>query len=111
MISSDVLRGYNDTIILCLLTEKDSYGYEIGNEIKRRSVSVYSMKETTLYSAFARLLKNGYILSYSGSETFGKPRTYYQITDSGRKYYQQKCGEWNITKKLIDRFTQNIETN
>ena len=28
-ISSDVIRGYNDTIILYLLLDKPSYGYEI----------------------------------------------------------------------------------
>ncbi len=110
MISSDVLRGYNDTILLSLLSEKDSYGYEIEREIERRSANVYSMKETTLYSAFARLLKNGYIRSYSGSETFGKPRTYYRITEAGRRYYHEKCEEWALTKRLIDGFTQNSET-
>lgn len=111
MISSDVLRGYNDTFILCLLTEKDSYGYEIEREVERRSAGVYSMKETTLYSAFARLLRNGYILSYSGSETFGKPRTYYQITEAGKQYYHEKCKEWGLTKNLIDSFTQNSKAN
>lgn len=105
MISSDVLRGYNDTIILCLLMEKDSYGYEIEKEIERRSGGVYSMKETTLYSAFTRLTKNGYIISYSGAETFGKPRTYYRVTEAGKNYYREKCGEWELTKTLINRFT------
>ncbi len=107
MISSDVLRGYNDTMILSLLTEKDSYGYEIGREIERRSGGVYSMKETTLYSAFIRLSKNGYIVSYSGSETFGKPRTYYRITEEGKRYYREKCEEWQLTKRLIDRFARS----
>lgn len=111
MISSDVLRGYNDTIILSLLAEKDSYGYEIERQIEQRSNGVYSMKETTLYSAFARLLKKGYIISYSGSETFGKPRTYYRITDSGNQYFHEKCGEWELTKQLIDQFTQNSKMN
>ena len=31
MISSDVIRGDNDTIILYLLLEGESYGYEISN--------------------------------------------------------------------------------
>lgn len=105
MISSDVLRGYNDTIILSLLLEKDSYGYEIEKEIERRSGGVYVMKETTLYSAFARLTKNGFIISYSGAETFGRPRTYYRVTQAGKCYYREKREEWELTKKLIDRFT------
>lgn len=107
MISSDVLRGYNDTIILSLLLEKDTYGYEISREIENRSGGIYTMKETTLYSAFIRLQKSGYITSYYGDETFGKRRTYYRITQSGIDYYREKITEWDLTKELIDRFTQN----
>ena len=55
MISSDVIRGYNDTIILFLLLEYDSYGYEISKRIKELSQEKYIIKETTLYSAFNRL--------------------------------------------------------
>ena len=62
-ISSDVIRGYNDTIILYLLLDKPSYGYEISKQIKLISEEKYVIKETTLYSAFTRLEKNGYITS------------------------------------------------
>lgn len=104
MISSDVIRGYSDTIILYLLLEKDSYGYEISRKIKELSEETYSMKETTLYSAFSRLSKNGHITSYYGDETQGKRRTYYQITSHGKEYYKEKCKEWILTKDLINRF-------
>lgn len=104
MISSDVIRGYSDTIILYLLLDRDSYGYEISREIKRISENSYNMKETTLYSAFNRLSKNGYIDSYYGDKTEGKRRTYYRITEKGRQYYGEKCAEWKLTIKLINRF-------
>ena len=58
-ISSDVIRGYNDTIILYLLLDNPSYGYEISKKIKELSDDKYIIKETTLYSAFTRLEKNG----------------------------------------------------
>ena len=61
-ISSDIIRGYNDTIILYLLLDKPSYGYEISKQIKALSDEKYIMKETTLYSAFTRMEKNGYII-------------------------------------------------
>ena len=63
-ISSDVIRGYNDTMILYLLMQGPSYGYEITKRIKRMTDEKYVMKETTLYSAFARMEKNGYISSF-----------------------------------------------
>lgn len=104
MISSDVIRGYNDTIILYLLLDGESYGYEISKNIKELTEEKYIMKETTLYSAFNRLEGNGYIEAFSGAETFGKPRTYYRITPSGLAYYKEKCEEWELTKDVINRF-------
>ena len=103
-ISSDVIRGYNDTIILYFLRQGDSYGYEISKNIKTVSDGKYLIKETTLYSAFNRLEKNGYITSFSREADNGKRRTYYRITDSGQKYYTEKCEEWFLTKDVIDRF-------
>lgn len=106
MISSDVIRGYSDTIILFLLLERDSYGYEISKSIKELSAGKYSMKETTLYSAFNRLSKYEYITSYHGDETQGKRRTYYRITTSGRIYYREKCAQWKLTKEVINCFIE-----
>ena len=103
-ISSDVIRGYNDTIILFFLMEEPSYGYEISRNIKIVSDNKYLIKETTLYSAFTRLEKNGYITSFSQEAENGKRRTYYQITEAGRAYYLEKCEEWALTKDVIERF-------
>ena len=89
-ISSDVIRGYNDTIILYLLLEKPSYGYEISKQIRNMTDEKYIIKETTLYSAFNRMEKNGYVTSFSSSEDGGKRRTYYEITELGRAYYREK---------------------
>ena len=106
MISSDVIRGYNDTIILFMLKQRDSYGYEISKRIAEQTDGNYIIKETTLYSTFARLQKKGYISAYSGAETNGRKRTYYKITPAGIRYYQEKCNEWKLTKDVINRFTQ-----
>ncbi len=108
-ISSDVIRGYNDTIILYLLLRNPSYGYEISKNIKSLSEDKYVIKETTLYSAFTRMEKNGYIESYSEIADTGKKRTYYRITDPGRQYYNEKCEEWEITKEVIEHFIEQME--
>lgn len=106
-ISSDVIRGYNDTMILYLLWEQPSYGYEISKQIKSLSEEKYIIKETTLYSAFTRMEKNGYVESFSSDENGGKRRTYYRITDEGRQYYREKCAEWHLTKDVIENFIRD----
>ncbi len=102
-ISSDVIRGYNDTMILYLLLKSPSYGYEICKQIRTISEEKYVIKETTLYSAFTRLEKNGNIESYEDNSS-GKKRTYYRITPAGQQYYLEKCKEWTITQDVISKF-------
>lgn len=103
-ISSDIIRGYNDTMILRLLLARPSYGYEISRQIREMTEEKYIIKETTLYSAFTRMEKNGFISSFSMNAENGKRRTYYQITDAGRAYYLEKCREWELTKDVVERF-------
>lgn len=107
-ISSDVIRGYNDTFILYLLLDGPSYGYEISKKIRERSEGKYMIKETTLYSAFTRMEKNGYIESFSQNAENGKRRTYYQITETGLQYYREKQEEWTLTKDVVERFMKRI---
>ena len=104
-ISSDVIRGYNDTMILYILKQEPSYGYEISKRIRRISEDKYIIKETTLYSAFSRMEKNGYIESYEAAgDGSGKKRTYYRISEAGLNYYREKCNEWELTKDVVQRF-------
>lgn len=108
VISSDVIRGYNDTLILYLLLDKPSYGYEISKQIRELSQNKYVIKETTLYSAFNRLEKNGFIESFFGDETNGKRRTYYRITDHGVEYYRDKCEEWTLIQEVVEKFIKKV---
>ena len=110
-ISSDVIRGYIDLMILRVLCDGDSYGYEISKRITERSGHCYSMKETTLYSAFSRLEKLGALHPYPGTYSGGRERIYYAITQAGRLQFRQKCAEWSLTKALIEKFILNGEDN
>ena len=104
-ISSDVIRGYNDIIILYLLLSRPSYGYEISKEIRTLSEDKYIIKETTLYSAFTRMEKNGFIESFVDEDLAGgKKRTYYRLTEAGKEHYRAKCEEWKLTKEVIEKF-------
>ena len=110
-LSSDVLRGYNDTIILSLLRNADSYGYQLSKKIRDASDGRYVMKETTLYSAINRLERQGLLESYAGEETQGKPRTYYRLTAEGLAHLQEKLDEWELTKQILTIFIENTGRN
>ncbi|KAF0226128.1 MAG: transcriptional regulator PadR-like family [Erysipelotrichaceae bacterium] len=101
-ITSDLLRGHTETIILKHLLEKDSYGYEINKAIQEKTNNQYELKEATLYSAFRRLETSGLIVSYWGDEQTGARRRYYAITNEGRAYYTQNRKDWEDAKTLIE---------
>lgn len=102
-ITSDLIRGHTETIILAQLMIKDSYGYEINKGIQEKTDQQYELKEATLYSAFRRLEQAGLILSYWGDETTGARRRYYSITPLGRTAYINNKKDWEEAKTLIDK--------
>ena len=109
MISSDIIRGYNDTIVLSILLDGDSYGYEMVQTIEEKSGSKYKIKETTLYSCINRLLKCGYIESYKlPDDVSTRKRVYYHITKKGMVYYYDKCKEWQLTRDVINSFAKEL---
>ncbi len=102
-ITSDILRGHTEAIILSHLEKQDSYGYRINQSIQEKTEGAYELKEATLYSAFRRLEQSGYISPYWGDETTGARRRYYSITPEGRRYLARCREEWNSAKELIDK--------
>ena len=102
-ITSDIIRGHTDTIILAQLIKKNSYGYEINKYIKEKTNNEYELKEATLYTAFRRLEEAGYITSYWGDEATGARRRYYSITNEGIEAYHRNKKDWEKTKNLIDK--------
>lgn len=105
-ISTDLIRGNTDTIILNVLRQGDSYGYEIYKKIIELSNHQYELKEATLYTAFRRLEQEGCILSYWGDETQGGRRKYYRITKKGQERYEQNKKDWNFAKEVLTRLIE-----
>ncbi len=101
-ISSDLIRGHINTIILRTLYDGDKYGYEIINEIEEKSKGQYALKQPTLYSALKRLESQDYVTSYWGGVSNGGRRKYFQITDKGRKVVEQNLAEWEYSRTVID---------
>ncbi len=102
-ISSDLIRGHIDTIILKLLSGGDKYGYEISKSIAAAANGEYELNEATMYSSLKRLEQSGCVTSYWGDETMGGRRKYYKITGDGKKAYAENKKNWEFAKQIIDK--------
>lgn len=78
-----------ECIILSVVDEKDSYGYEISQTVKMAA----DIKESTLYPILSKLQKKGFLTTYS-EEHQGRKRKYYSMTDAGRAELKHLKEEW-----------------
>ena len=101
-LTSDLLRGHTDTIILRLLIDGDKYGYEISKLVHERSKQQYELKEATMYSSLRRLEADGHITSYWGDESQGGRRKYYRVTTSGHELYKSNKRNWDSSKEILE---------
>ena len=99
----DILRGHTDTIILSILEKKDSYGYEINKTIASETNKQFILTEATLYTAFKRLEKEGYIVSYWREAPNQNKRKYYYITELGRNYLSIKRENWKAAQVILNQ--------
>jgi len=108
-ISSDLIRGHIDTIILRVLNDGDNYGYEIIKAISANSCGEYELKEPSLYTSLKRLEAQTMIASYWGDESQGGRRKYYKITPLGIQTYWKAVAQWEIARELINKLIEGGE--
>ena len=83
-----IKKGVLDMIVLRLVAEKPTYGYEIIQELEQR-------EEGTLYPVLYRLEDGGLIRSeWKLQEGRNTPKKYYTATDQGREVFQEYRSVW-----------------
>ena len=105
-LSSDLIRGHIDTILLGFLKSGDKYGYEMGKLVLQKSGGRYELKEPSMYSTIRRLEAQKLIEAYWGDETQGARRRYYRITQKGRAVHVQNLKNWEYAKSVIDQLLE-----
>lgn len=92
-VDKSLLSGSTSLLILKLLSEKDMYGYEMIDTLRKRSENVFELKAGTLYPLLHGLVSQGCLTCYEDGVE-GKTRKYYHITKDGAKILNQKEKEW-----------------
>jgi DNA-binding PadR family transcriptional regulator len=93
-VDKSLLTGSMTMLILKLLSEKDMYGYEMIDTLRKKSQNVFELKAGTLYPLLHGLEEKGMLKVYE-QEFLGKTRKYYSITKEGKKLLKSKTEEWN----------------
>ena len=94
-IEKSLTSGSMTMLLLKLLSEKDMYGYEMIDTLRKRSQNVFELKAGTLYPLLHGLEEKGLLTVYE-QEHQGKTRKYYHVTKEGLKLLERKVEEWNV---------------
>lgn len=100
VIDRALVSGSMGMLILRLLTEKDMYGYEMIDTLRKRSQNVFELKAGTLYPLLHSLEEKQFLSVYE-QEVLGKTRKYYRITQKGIKHLDAKKAEWQMYAKAV----------
>ena len=90
-------------LIMKLLESHDMYGYQMIEELARRSDNTFALKAGTLYPLLHDLETNGLIRVYETTSDTGRMRKYYSLTDSGKTELAKKEVEWESFSSAVDQ--------
>lgn len=89
-----LMKGITEPVLLYLINEMPTYGYNIIKELEKRTTGYFKLKGGTIYPALRRLETKGLIKSRRQRTTERQTRKYYQITEKGRQFLSGRLAEW-----------------
>ena len=98
-------KGVLEMLVLEIICQKPTYGYELMYELKARSADLFALKEGTLYPILYRLEDDGMITA-SWSQGAGKtvPKKMYAATEKGQQERQRRFCVWNSFYQAVNQF-------
>ena len=90
----ELLKGSTDCLILSVLSDHPTYGYELIREMETRSNGYFHFREGTLYPALHRMEKEGLLEARWDTIPGGKERRYYHLTEAGHEALALRQGAW-----------------
>lgn len=101
-------KGVLEMLVLRLLAEHPSHGYELIQRLRQRSGGLLDLKEGTLYPILYRLEDDGCILSAWKNTEPGKqrpvPRKVYTVTPQGRQVLNRQMETWHAFAACVEEF-------
>ena len=100
-LSSDMLKGTLDMMILRTLSTGDAHGHTIAKVIERTSEEVLEVEQGSLYPALHRLEDRGWLSSYWGASENNRKAKYYRLTPDGKKQLAVQSSRWEEVVRAI----------
>jgi len=103
---SELVQGTLDMLILKTLALEPMHGYGIGLRIQQVSKGVFDVNPGSLFPAFRRLERAGWIKSEWRATENNRRAKYYLLTERGRGNLKTETEEWGRQTAAIARILE-----
>ena len=103
---SDLVQGTLDMLILKTLALQPMHGYGIALRLEQISKGVFRVNPGSLFPAFRRLEREGWIRAEWKPTENNRRAKYYGLTPRGRKELQAATAEWGRQSAAIARILE-----
>jgi DNA-binding PadR family transcriptional regulator len=100
----ELVAASAEPLILSLLSQSESYGYAIIQDIKTRSGEEIQWTDGMLYPVLHRMERNGWIKSRWVEVDNGRKRKYYSIKKDGKIALQAQRDEWMSVHRVLTSY-------
>lgn len=95
-----MLKGILPVLVVALLTEQESYGYELVTRLQEAGLE--DISTGTVYPVLTRLEREGHISSRLVASSAGPARKYYLPTTQGAAHLQQAAAGWRELARTVE---------
>ena len=104
--STDLVQGTLDMLILKTLALEPIHGWGIAQRIEQISRGVFQVNPGSLFPAFRRLERSGWIKGEWRATENNRRGKYYILTDAGRNKLKTETREWGRQIAAITRILE-----
>jgi len=103
MIRKDLVAASSRPLVLLILKERESYGYDIIQQVRQLSNEELNWTDGMLYPVLHRLEKEGLIKSDWRISESGRKRKYYSLKKAGRETLKEEQRQWEIVNTALQQ--------
>ncbi|MEM1165430.1 MAG: PadR family transcriptional regulator [Planctomycetota bacterium] len=99
----ELMRGAGPTAVLALLSSGERYGYELVEQLDRRTDGTLAMGQSTVYPMLYNLEAKGLIKGEDRAAPNGRRRRYYRLTGKGTKKLAAEKKQWTSLAGALEK--------
>jgi len=106
-LAKDLVAASTVPLVLALLEEGESYGYEIIQRVRELSAGEVEWTDGMLYPVLHWLEENGHVKSRWRTADSGRERKYYSLKVSGKRHLAECKAQWMTMHQTLSRAWRN----